>query len=176
MVQGRHPVGGAGGRRHHGLSGLAVLDASLPRGAALPRGLVHRLTIAFEPNSVPPGFPTPVPYRTGPSPVLRGQPVTIAPPLRGAGWVAVNGCCDALNGHRGGIIPIDGHLRAVERFAIDFVQLRSDRRLFAGPLEDLSSYRYSRPRRTCTSTSWAALRWTPTAYLSSATRSPVPAR
>jgi Peptidase family M23 len=125
-----------------GLTGLAVLDLSLPRSASLPRNLVHRLTISFDPNSVPPGFPSPVPYLTGRTRVSHHQPVTVAPPLRGPGWVAVNGCCNAANSHRGGIIPIDGNLRAVERFAIDFVQLGPDRRLFVGPLENLSSYRY----------------------------------
>ena len=125
-----------------GLTGLAVLDLSLPRNAPLPRNLVHRLTISFDPNSVPPGFPSPVPYLTGRTHVSRHQPVTVAPPLRGPGWVAVNGCCNAANSHRGGIVLIDGNLRAVERFAIDFVQLGPDRRLFVGPLENLSSYRY----------------------------------
>jgi hypothetical protein len=139
----KRPEGGEfAGALGGGLTGLAILDVSLPRRAPLPRYLVHRLTISFDPNSAPPGFPTPVPYLAARTAVSRHQPVTIAAPLRGAGWVAVNGCCDAANGHRGGIIPIDGHLRAVERFAIDFVQLGPDRRLFVGPLENLSSFRY----------------------------------
>jgi hypothetical protein len=139
----RRPEGGEfTGVLGAGLSGLAVLDVSLPHRAPLPRVLVHRLTISFDPDSAPPGFPTPVPYSAGRTTVSRHQPVTIAPPLRGAGWVAVNGCCASANGHRGGIIPVDGSLRAVERFAIDFVQLGPDRRLFVGPLENLSSFRY----------------------------------
>jgi hypothetical protein len=125
-----------------GLTGLALLDVSLPRSAPLPRHLVHRLTLSFDPTSAPPGFPAPDPYLAARTTVSRHQPITIAAPLRGAGWVAVNGCCDAPNGHRGGIIPIDGNLRAVERFAIDFVQLGPDRRLFVGPVENLSSFRY----------------------------------
>ena len=125
-----------------GLTGLAVLDVTLPPAAPIPRNLVHRLTIAFDPGSVPPGFPAPVPYLTGRTPVSRQHPITVAAPLSGPGWVAVNGCCNAANSHRGGIVPIDGGLHAVERFAIDFVQLGPDQRLFSGPLEQLSSYRY----------------------------------
>jgi hypothetical protein len=75
-------------------------------------------------------------------PARRFRAPWCTPPLRGAGWVAVNGCCDSATGHRGGIIPIDGGLRAVERFAIDFVQLGPDCRLFVGPVENLSSFRY----------------------------------
>jgi hypothetical protein len=139
----RRPEGGEfTGALGAGLTGLAVLDVALPARAPLPRALVHRLTISFDPDSAPPGFPAPVPYLAARTPVSRHQPITVAAPLRGAGWVAVNGCCDSANGHRGGIIPIDGRLRAVERFAIDFVQLGPDRRLFVGPVENLSSFRY----------------------------------
>jgi hypothetical protein len=139
----RRPEGGEfTGTLGAGLTGLAVLDAALPGHSPLPRTLVHRLTVSFDPDSAPPGFPTPVPYLAGRTSVLRHQPITVAAPLRGAGWVAVNGCCDSATGHRGGIIPIDGNLRAVERFAIDFVQLGPDRRLFVGPVENLSSFRY----------------------------------
>jgi hypothetical protein len=125
-----------------GLSGIAVLDVSLPADAPPPRGLVHRLTTSVDPKDAPPGFPTSAQYRTGPTPVLPERPVTVGPPLRGDRWVAVNGCCDAPGGHRWGIIPINGRLRAVERFAIDFVQLDTDGRMYSGPVGELSSYRY----------------------------------
>jgi hypothetical protein len=139
----RRPEGGEfAGTLGGGLSGIVVLDVSLAKNAPLPRNLVHRITIAFDPNSVPPGFPAPVPYSIGRTAVGRHPPITIGPPLRGARWVAVNGCCATLSGHRGGIIPINGRLRAVERFAIDFVQLDADRRLYTGPVENLSSYPY----------------------------------
>src|SRR5204863_4562842 len=72
-----------------GLTGIAVLDVSLARNAPLPRTLLHRLTIAFDPNSVPPGFPPAVPYTTGRTQVLQHRPITINPPLRGPRWVAV---------------------------------------------------------------------------------------
>jgi len=49
--------GGFDGALGGGLSGLAVLDVSLPSGAPLARNLVHRLTISVDPGSVPPGFP-----------------------------------------------------------------------------------------------------------------------
>src|SRR4029453_271808 len=125
-----------------GLTGLALLDVSLPHSAPLPRHLVHRLTLSFAPTSAPPGFPAPDPYLAARTTVSRHQPITVGAPLRGAGWVAVNGCCEPPNTHPGGTLPLAGNLRAVERFAIDFVQLGPDRRLFVGPVENLSSFRY----------------------------------
>jgi Membrane proteins related to metalloendopeptidases len=65
----------------------------------------------------------------------------VASPLRGPGWVAANGCC-TLNAHRGATLAIDGTIRVPERFAIDFVQLNSQDRLFDGALTDLSAYAY----------------------------------
>jgi hypothetical protein len=58
-------------------------------------------------------------------------PVAIAPPLRGAGWVNANGCCDA-SAHRSGRLAVDGsHRVAFELFAIDWMRLE-DNHLFTG--------------------------------------------
>jgi murein DD-endopeptidase MepM/ murein hydrolase activator NlpD len=69
-------------------------------------------------------------------PVLRDAPVVISPPLRGAGWIAANGCCVTRTDHRGGAIPVNGQLRLPERYANDFVQLGTDHRMFTGPQAD----------------------------------------
>src|SRR5215216_2855517 len=58
-------------------------------------------------------------------------PVVIAPPLRGAGWVNANGCCDA-SAHRSARLAVDGsHLVNFELFAIDWIRLEGNR-LFTG--------------------------------------------
>jgi len=75
-------------------------------------------------------------------PVDQSAPVTISPPLHGAGWVVFNGCCDELNSHRSTILAINGALRVFERFAIDFVQFDSSNRLFDGDASALASYAY----------------------------------
>ena len=67
----------------------------------------------------------------------------VSSPLKGPRWVAVNGCC-TLNAHRGATLAIDGTIRVPERFAIDFVQLEPNLRLFSGPKDDLFSYRFYR--------------------------------
>ena len=51
------------------------------------------------------GFPNPSPYAIAPTTVADHRAVVLASPLRGSGWVAVNGCCDAPTSHRGAVPP-----------------------------------------------------------------------
>lgn len=72
-----------------------------------------------------------------------GKPaVIVQPPLRGKGWVAVNGCCDSLTSHRGAVMAVNGELRVPERFAIDWVKLDDQGRVFTGDGSKLASYAY----------------------------------
>jgi Peptidase family M23 len=119
-----------------GETGFAILDVQRPRTARLPRALRHRLTVAYEPD---PRLPEPTPYFTGPTRVGQDRARVIAPPLRGPRWVAANGCCGP-SAHRLAILPINGRLENAERFAIDFVQLDTQGRLFSGPMDRLASY------------------------------------
>ena len=76
--------------------------------------------------------------------------VVLAPPLRGKNWVAINGCCASVTSHRGAVMAVNGQLRVPERFAIDWVQLDSNDRLYGGDIAKLASYpllRRQRPRR-----------------------------
>ena len=68
--------------------------------------------------------------------------IVVEPPLEGDGWVAVNGCCDAITSHRGAVMAINGQLRVPERFAIDWVKLDDSGRLFTGDVSKLESYAY----------------------------------
>jgi Peptidase family M23 len=56
------------------------------------------------------------------------EPLVIAPPLRGDGWLPSNSCCAADSNHRQIRTPVDGsHLVKNEMFAIDWIQLRGER-------------------------------------------------
>src|SRR3954452_6786762 len=125
-----------------GLTAIAVLDVSLPTRGRLPRSLVHRIFVAYDDRQLPPGLAASKTYLGAPTRVVRRPAVVIGPPLRGGGWVAVNGCCATRTDHRGGVIPVNGHLRVPERFAIDFVRIDRNRRMFDGPIGSLSSYAY----------------------------------
>ncbi len=60
------------------------------------------------------------------------EPVVIASPLRGAGWLNLSGCCDASALHRSLRLVTDGaRYIKPEMFAIDWVQLQ-DGQLFSG--------------------------------------------
>ena len=83
----------------------AVLEVALPKRARVPDGLSHRISIAFDPTKAPPGFPNPSPYAIAPTTVAHHRAVVLASPLRGSGWVAVNGCCNELTSHRGAVPP-----------------------------------------------------------------------
>ena len=59
-------------------------------------------------------------------------PITISPPLRGAGWLNANGCCAVQTPHRSTRLPVNGEsFVKSETFAIDWVRLR-DGALFDG--------------------------------------------
>ncbi|MGE5764222.1 MAG: M23 family metallopeptidase [Mycobacterium leprae] len=115
-----------------GGAGVAILDVALPPRARLPRSIVQRITTTY----------TTAPYRTGAASVASDPAVVVRPPLRGARWVDLNGCCATATSHRSGTEPINGALHVPERFAIDFVRLDGSGRLFTGPANKLTSYRY----------------------------------
>ena len=63
----------------------------------------------------------------------------IGPPLRGEGWVAVNGP-DPQTGHRRAIVPVEGIAAIAQRFAIDYVKMDSTGRRFTGDSLKNESY------------------------------------
>lgn len=128
----RFGASGFGGTLAAGGAGVAILDVALPAHGRLPRSIVERVTTSY----------TAAPYLTGATPVTSDQAVVVSPPLRGARWVDFNGCCATATSHRAAVEPINGALHVPERFAIDFVRLDESGRLFTGPANQLSSYRY----------------------------------
>ena len=111
---------------------------SLAPGAEVPSTLSHRITVrvgeARREFSI-----------DAARIALERAPKTIAPPLRGGGWLAGNGPSNT-SGHRRGVIPIDGQARIPQRFAIDWVQLRPDGTTHEGDPKDNHNYRaYGQP-------------------------------
>jgi hypothetical protein len=123
-----------------GESAIVFVDAKYSPARKRPKAIAHAISLGWNDGGNP---LTPVrqTFLGVTSRVAKIKPVVVASPLRGSGWVAANGCC-TLNPHRGATLAIDGTIRVPERFAIDFVQLNSDDRLFDGALTDLSGYGY----------------------------------
>jgi Peptidase family M23 len=133
-----------------GHSGYAFLDATLAKGALIPKTIRHRIsTTRFmtSPDDEHKGVPLDPKLGVAAQATFEGadvevdphKAVVIAPPLRGPGWVDTNGCCRSL-GHRGAVMAFNGKAFVPERFAIDFVQLDSARRLFVGSRQQNESY------------------------------------
>jgi len=103
-----------------------ILDVVVPPDQ-VPERLTHRITYELAPDAP---LATIIGSReiTGPELVIDPfAPVVIAPPLRGAGWINANGCCDA-SAHRSARLAVDGsHLVTFELFAIDWIRLEGNR-------------------------------------------------
>lgn len=108
-----------------------VMDVTVPPDRAV-ESLGHQITYEVAPDA---------PSRSligtyaidGPRLPVDPRPTTIiAPPVRGDGWFANNGCCAAASIHRAIRVPVDGaRIGKQETFAIDFARLR-DGEAYAG--------------------------------------------
>ena len=116
------------------------MDVALDKDAAIPERLVHSISLSL-PDPKPPLFPATMTIDIAPTAVESRKPIVLSPPLSGPGWLNGDGCC-GMSAHRLALNPIDGGLWAAERYAIDYVQLQPDGRLFAGDQAKLEDYPY----------------------------------
>jgi hypothetical protein len=134
-------------------SGYIFMDIAIPRSTPLPATIRHLIATTSRRAAESGDGPNAAPDSTrlvGQSTRFLGAEIVVDPapaivisaPLRGPNWLIGNGCCYALNGHRIVNFAINGALAVPEKFAIDFVQLGRDYRLFSGPMDKLSSYAY----------------------------------
>ena len=97
----------------------------------VPERLTHHITYALPPDAPALAVIGSREIRGPDLTVDPFSPLVIAPPLRGAGWMNANGCCDA-SAHRSAILAVDGdRLVKFETFAIDWVRLEGPR-FYAG--------------------------------------------
>lgn len=133
-----------------GGSATIFADVAYGEGRAAPRRLTHRVVLEGV-SAEEPDESQRFEFRGIPVAVSSRRAVVVEPPLRGSGWVVGNGCCSPPNAHRGATLSIDGTVHVPERFAIDFVQLDDQNRLFAGPIDENESYfGFGRPVRSAT--------------------------
>jgi len=127
-----------------GMGAYLFMDVTTPKGQ-VPAKLLHRFSLSFQApttGSAPATAPQEIKFTGVPVTVDNVKPVVISSPLRGPGWIAANGCCNAITSHRGATLAINGTVYAPERFAIDFVELNSQGKLFTGNQTQNSSYEY----------------------------------
>jgi hypothetical protein len=116
-----------------GMRALVFLWVPIHSGP-VPTGLEHRLALRLgdDPEEMTVSSIR-VPVRGG------GKPLVIAAPLRGRWWKASNGPSNRSR-HRRALIPIGGHARISQRFAIDWVRIGDDGRTFTGDPTKNESY------------------------------------
>lgn len=133
-----------------GGTAVVFMDVTFAKGAALPGTVAARIAATRQsagadgkPAPMPADGPLPAKFTFTGAAIAVGKPaIVLAPPLRGSGWVAVNGCCDAITAHRGAVLPVNGTIRVPERFAIDWVKLDGADRLFTGDIAKLGDYAF----------------------------------
>jgi hypothetical protein len=119
-----------------GQSGLMYFNVTVTERSELPSQLAHRVSVsqlegegAHEITAIG-GFTA----------VSDTDAIVLSPPLRGDRWLNADGCCAIIGPHRFTLLPINGMERAPEHFAIDFVQLDAQGRLYVGDLKNLHSW------------------------------------
>ena len=113
-----------------------LMDVTYPAGEKLPRELDQELVVSPGPK----GSVELSRFPTAPTTIGTHKAMIVAPPLRGPGWVVINGCCDEYTSHRSSLLSINGTLQAGERYAIDFVQMTPQGRTTEGSNKVLANY------------------------------------
>ncbi|MGH4022981.1 MAG: M23 family metallopeptidase [Pseudonocardiaceae bacterium] len=104
----------------------------------IPPRVVHHLTLLGADN---PGATAPSMLRYDAAPVpIEGTVPVLGPPLRGAGWIAANGCCTNEITHRGSIQTVNGGFYDAQRYAIDWLRMDGQGRLVNGDPANVRSF------------------------------------
>jgi hypothetical protein len=121
-------------------SRLFLIDISLDPAAPLPASLTHHLELLGGASPArEPATPAHLSYTVAPVTLLH-KVHTIGPPLRGKGWVVINGCCGAGGAHRSTGLAINGDIYYAQRFAIDWLLLDKEGRLMHGDVANVHNY------------------------------------
>jgi hypothetical protein len=124
------------------------VDVVMPRtaGRSVPSRLANRISFGL-PSGTRASIVGSTTVRAPKLRVPPPAPIEIAPPLRGAGWLSANACCDPLLEHRSFIFPSNGTFVTSEMFAVDYIRL-SDGRFYEGDgTENTAWFAYGAPVR-----------------------------
>jgi hypothetical protein len=114
-----------------GAFGDLFMHVAFDTRGAIPAAVQHRLVVDAQ--------PTPLTETAACTTVAKPTDLVLSPPLRGAHYLAGDGCCESLL-HTGALLPIDGRPRLAQRFAIDWEQLDEQGRIYTGEQTDVNSY------------------------------------
>ena len=120
-----------------GEGGVVYFDVTYGALRDLPRSLKHRFIVSFRGPDQETQVFTVIGEGTK---VSREEALVIAPPLKGANWLIVNGSGPIISPHRYTTQATNGGLRPPEHFAIDVIRLDTQWRAYAGDPSDVRSW------------------------------------
>jgi hypothetical protein len=115
---------------------LLFINIKLPRGAAVPRHVTHRISTFIA--AAPPAFQHLV-LTGGETAPSRQIVAVIHPPLAGDNYISADSCCDSSR-HMRAALGVNNHVWLAQRYAVDWEQLDSHGEIYSGPREKLESY------------------------------------
>jgi hypothetical protein len=110
-----------------GHSAVVFLDITLDAGLHPPTQIRHRLSLSIAGKD---GAVIEKTVDAPPIAIVQEPVARLRAPLRGSGWVAFNAF--SAYDHRRAFVPVNGRVRIAQRFAIDWMRLGPDKRLFHG--------------------------------------------
>lgn len=120
---------------------VAFIDTPLP--ATAVRGLHHRLEFSL---TRPDGERVSRTLEGAPVALARSAGRVLRAPLQGGGWIATDLARNAPGSHWRTLMSVDGKVRSAQRFAIDWVRMNDDGRLFHDDVHDNRNwYGYGAP-------------------------------
>jgi hypothetical protein len=124
--------GTAGATLVHSSTALLFLDVALAPGATIPTMLSHRISARF---AAAPKGQQEISETGGEVKVDRQAVVVISPPLKGAGYISADSCCDSTR-HVRAALAANGRVWVAQRFAVDWEQLNGEGRIYQGQSKD----------------------------------------
>jgi hypothetical protein len=114
--------------------GILYLHLALTTKREITFRLAHRLLVGADAIG-----PTPLRETGGQTRLAPATDLVLSPPLRGARFIAGDGCCDTIR-HIRATLPLNGRLFTAQRFAIDWERLDDEYRIFVGDRANPASY------------------------------------
>lgn len=111
--------------------GLVYMHVSFNGQAPIPATLAHRVSASID--------QTPIVETAGRIQLAAPTALVLGAPLRGARYIAGDGCCDSVR-HVRATLPLNGQLFTAQRFAIDWEQLDEQGRIYVGDPKLPASY------------------------------------
>ncbi len=120
-----------------GQSAIMYFDVTYAGDTPAPSAIAHRVVVdAVQSDGTSQEFT----LMSAPLRIACTKAMVLRPPLRGSGWVDGNGCCKEIGPHRFVMNSVNGSLRPTEAYAIDWVKMDAEGKMFHGDPKDVKNW------------------------------------